>query len=134
MYKKGQGYYTRVGTAIGAGILALGFADFVHGQLNFDPSWTPGIWIKNGIPVLALVGLGLLIYWLVCVKRSSCDFLIATDGEMKKVNWTSRKEIIAATKVVILVTLLTAVILFAVDWLFMEFFQLIDVLRLGGGA
>jgi preprotein translocase subunit SecE len=132
IYKKGQGYYTRMGTAIGAGILGLGLADFVYDQLNFDQDWAPGLWLKNGIPALVLVGVGLLIYWIVGVKRSSSDFLINTDGEMKKVNWTSRKEIIAATKVVIFVTALTALLLFLVDLAFMNFFQWIGVLRSGG--
>lgn len=129
LYKKGQGYYTRVGTAIGAGILAAGLADFVHSQLIFDADWAPGLWLKIGIPVLILVGLGVGIYWLVGVNRRSCDFLIHTNNEMKKVNWTSRREIIAATKVVILVTFLTAIVLFVVDFAFMRFFNWIDVLR-----
>ncbi len=29
VYKKGQGYYTRMGTAVGAGILLVGLCDFV---------------------------------------------------------------------------------------------------------
>jgi len=129
IYKKGQGYYTRMGTAIGAGILAVGLADFIHDQLNFDQDWAPGIWLKNGIPALMLSALALGIYWITGVNRRSCDFLIHTDGEMKKVNWTSRKEIIAATKVVILVTFLTAMALFLVDYGFMTFFKWIGVLR-----
>ena len=129
IYKKGQGYYTRMGTTVGAGILAAGFADFLFDRLSFDPSMAAGIWLQNGIPALVLVLLGLGIYWFVWVHRRTCDFLIATDGEMKKVNWTSRKEIIAATKVVIVVTFLTAIILFMVDYGFMQMFRWIGVLR-----
>lgn len=133
IYKKGQGYYTRMGTAIGAGVLACGLADFVYDHLNFDPDWTPGIWLKNGIPFLLLAACGVLIFWIAGANRRSCDFLIATDGEMKKVNWTSRKEIIAATKVVIVVTFITAMLLFLVDYFFMWGFSYIGVLR-GGAA
>jgi preprotein translocase SecE subunit len=129
LYKRGQGYYTRMGTAIGAGVLAFGLADFIYDHLNFDQNWTAGIWLKNGLPALIFAALGLGIYWVVGVNRRSCDFLIHTDGEMKKVNWTSRKEIIAATKVVIVVTLITALILFLVDYGFMRFFNWIGVLR-----
>ena len=129
IYKKGQGHYTRMCTAIGAGVLAAGLADFVYDHLNFDPDWTPGIWIKFGVPVLLLAGCGLLVFWIAYLNRRSCDFLIATDGEMKKVNWTSKKEIVAATKVVIVVTLITALILFLVDYGFMQFFRWIGVLR-----
>jgi preprotein translocase SecE subunit len=90
--------------------------------------------VKVGIPVLVCVAVAALVYWLVGVNRGSADFLIATDGEMKKVNWTSRREIISATKVVIVVTLLMGFILFGVDYAFMQFFRWIGVLRTGGGG
>ena len=128
VYKKGQGYYTRVGTAVGSGILLAGLFHFVWENLNFDEDWTPGLWLKIGIPLAVAVTVGLAVYWIVGVNRKTCDFMIATDGEMKKVNWTTKKEIIAATKVVILVTLLTAVLLFLVDLVFMRFFSAINVL------
>ncbi len=130
-YKKGQGYYTRVGTAIGAGILILGMGHFIWENLTFDEGWVPGMWLKICIPLAVVVLLGFGLYWVVGVSRKTCDFLIATDGEMKKVNWTTRKEIIAATKVVILVTILTAILLFLVDLGFMNFFEWIGVLRGG---
>ena len=41
-------------------------------------------------------------------KPTNVDFLIATDSEMKKVNWTSRKELIGSTKVVIIFMFLIA--------------------------
>ena len=43
-------------------------------------------------------------------KPTNVDFLIATDSEMKKVNWTSRKELIGSTKVVIVFMFLIAVV------------------------
>jgi preprotein translocase subunit SecE len=79
-----------------------------------------------------VVILSVLLYWVACVHRKSCDFLIATDGEMKKVNWTSRRELISSTKVVIVVTVLMALLLFFVDWAFMRFFRAIGVLYGGG--
>ncbi len=102
------------------------------GNLNFDEDWLPGMWLKVGIPVGVFIVFGILVYWILCVNRKSCDFMIATDGEMKKVNWTTKREIIAATKVVIITTCLTAILLFLVDWAFMNFFQSIGVLRSGG--
>ena len=44
-------------------------------------------------------------------KPSNVDFLVATDREMKKVNWTSRKDLIGSTKVVIVFMFLIALIL-----------------------
>jgi preprotein translocase subunit SecE len=132
IYKRGQGYYTRVGTAVGAGVLLAGMFHFLWSNIDFDSNaaWTQ--WLKVGIPLVVTVALAVLVYWLVGVNRSTADFLIATDGEMKKVNWTSRREIIAATKVVIVVTVLMALILFGVDYAFMQFFRSIGVLRTGG--
>jgi preprotein translocase subunit SecE len=62
-------------------------------------------------------------------RPTNADFLIATDSEMKKVNWTSRKDLIGSTRVVIAFMFLIAFFLFAVDVIFGYFFYLIDVLK-----
>jgi preprotein translocase SecE subunit len=64
------------------------------------------------------------------LNRRVCDFLIATDGEMKKVNWSSRREITGSTKVVIFVVVALGLFLFFVDILLMLFFSEIKVLRI----
>ncbi len=130
IYKPGQGYYTRMCTAIGGGVLILGAGNFIFDQMavyQTDAQWT--LWLRVGIPTLVVVGLGLLLYWLVGVKRGACDFLIATEGEMKKVSWSSRNELIGSTKVVIATTLFLAILLFVVDMFFMKFFSFIGVLE-----
>ena len=76
-----------------------------------------GTYLRYGIPVVALAALGALMFWLVN-RPKSADFLIATEGEMKKVSWSSRKEIVGSTKVVIVTTFIMAVILFGVDIVF----------------
>jgi preprotein translocase SecE subunit len=50
---------------------------------------------------------------------------------MKKVNWTSRKELIGSTKVVIGFMFLIAFLLFGLDVIFGYFFQLLTVLKTG---
>ena len=62
-------------------------------------------------------------------KASSVDFLIATDSEMKKVNWTSRKELIGSTKVVVIFMFLIAFLLFGIDIFFSYFFYFVGVLK-----
>jgi preprotein translocase subunit SecE len=64
-------------------------------------------------------------------KPSHVDFLIATDSEMKKVNWTTRAELMGSTKVVIFFVLLISAFLFMLDVIFGYFFQLIKVLEFG---
>ena len=63
------------------------------------------------------------------------EFLIATEAEMNKVSWTSRDDLYRAT-----IgrpgrpSLLMAVFLFGVDWLWSNLLQLIGVLKFGGGG
>jgi preprotein translocase SecE subunit len=67
-------------------------------------------------------------------KPANVDFLIATDSEMKKVNWTSRRELIGSTKVVIIFMFAIAAILFVLDLLFNTLFYAIRVLEIRGGS
>ncbi len=130
VYKRGQGYWLRVCTAVGAGIVILAGADFVYDELDVfrtNQIWT--MWMQIGIPALMCVGLGYLLFWVVGVNRRSCDFMIATEGEMKKVNWSTRREIWGSTKVVIVFTLFLAFLLFTVDMVFWTFFAAINVLH-----
>jgi len=55
--------------------------------------------------------------------------MIATEGEMKKVSWSTRRELIGSTKVVIMFTIFLAVLLFFVDLGFQELFSRIGVLK-----
>jgi|SRR5687767_12340418 len=146
IYKKGQGYWTRMGTALGAGLLIALTVWFFYQQLPvwLTPAFTPanptpeqvraaGPTARNvtlGICTAMLLGFAALA-WRLMNKPSNADFLIATDGEMKKVNWTSRRELIGSTKVVIFFMFLIAFILFAIDIIFGYFFQLIRVLDTG---
>lgn len=135
IYKPGQGAIVRWGTAAGAGLLAVSFAAFLSDQLAWFNETTRVL-----VPIVALVALGILIFRLIGQNRSVVEFLIATEGEMKKVNWSTRREVIGSTKVVILVVLAMGIVLFLVDVIFMWFFSVIGVLRidvfrvlLGGG-
>ncbi len=89
----------------------------------------PLIYVQAGVAAgLILIG-AVLVYWFVGLNRKSVDFLIATDGEMKKVNWSTRREIINNTQVVVVAAFLIAAILFGIDIVFKEFFSFIGVLE-----
>jgi len=128
IYKKGQGYWTRLGTAIGAAIIGILAAVFAYDQL-FSSNLV-GRSAAMGIAGIVLAIYAGVVFWLTNKPRN-VDFLIATDSEMKKVNWTSRKELIGSTKVVILFMFFIAIALFVIDVLFGYFFQLIKVLETG---
>jgi len=131
IYKPGQGYYTRMGTAIGAGVLIAVMWHFLFGELGIyvdpDKPWTT--YLQMGVPTLVAFGLLLLVYWVVGRNRRTGDFMILTEGEMKKVSWSSKKEVIGSTKVVIFTVIAMAIMLFVVDLLFMTFFNKIGVLQ-----
>ena len=140
--KRGQGYWTRMGTAAAAMLILALSALFVFQQarvwlLPVFSDGTPagaaaaGITARNvaiGLAVAVVLG-GALIAWRVMNRPSSVDFLVATDTEMKKVNWTSRAELIGSTKVVIFFMLLLALILFSIDIAAGYFFQFITLLK-----
>ncbi|NLW87690.1 MAG: preprotein translocase subunit SecE [Planctomycetes bacterium] len=67
-----------------------------------------------------------LTFWILN-KPSAADFLIATESEMKKVSWSSRKEVIGSTKVVIVTTFIMAALLAGVDLLFILLFSWMGV-------
>jgi preprotein translocase SecE subunit len=136
-YKQDQGYWTRICSAIGWGLLVAWGAAFAHDQIRgldlprneageyaVEPQLVAGI--AAGVVILA--GLTLVL-WLVYVRKQSSEFLIATDGEMKKVNWSTRREVIGSTWVVIIVALVLAVVLFLVDLLFRWFFSTIGIIQ-----
>jgi preprotein translocase subunit SecE len=130
IYKKGHGYWTRMGTAIGAGLLGVLIAfelysqipTFLHGTQQHDKR------IAFIVAAVFLIAYSIFAFWYTN-KPSTVEFLIATDSEMKKVNWTTRKELIGSTKVVIAFMFIIAMFLFTCDLLFGSFFHLIGVLK-----
>jgi len=127
IYKRGQGKYTRLGSGLGWGIIAALGCLSLYGQLStIDfPNQQAEMWVKTMVPVGVFVVLAGLIFWLLN-KHSIADFMIDAEGEMKKVSWSSRKEIMVSTIVVISVVIIMGVFLGFADLLFSMFFT--DVL------
>ena len=124
IYKRGQGKYTRITTLVAAMlIVVIGAVRLSSFLQQFDLN----AYVRFGIPVAMVAVLGLAIFWIVNRPRSA-DFMIATEGEMKKVSWSSRKEVVGSTKVVIITTFILAGILFAVDLVFQLLFQTLGII------
>ena len=124
IYKPGQGKYTRMSTLIG--VLVVGFVGMVELSSALR-AWLSEPYVRFGLPTLLFIALGLLMFWLVNRQRSA-DFLIATESEMKKVSWSSRKEIVGSTKVVLVTTFVLAGILAVVDLLFTMLFKTFGIM------
>ncbi len=89
----------------------------------------PELYLQASVAgVIILLGTG-IVFWFVGSNRKTVEFLIATDGEMKKVNWSTKKEVIGSTQVVIVAAFLIATILFGIDVVFSYFFKLVGVLE-----
>jgi len=119
IYKRGQGKYTRTFTAIAAiVIVGLGCLQLYRKLEAADLT----LWVERMVPAGLFVALSLLVSWMVN-KPSVADFMIAAEGEMKKVSWSSRAEIVVSTIVVIVVVVFMAVLLGVSDIGFELFFD-----------
>jgi preprotein translocase subunit SecE len=119
IYKPGQGKYTRLGTGFAMAVI-VGFGCWrLYEMLDAADI---NLWVTTLLPVAIFVGLCVLTYWLLN-KPSAADFLIASEGELKKVNWSSRKEVAVSTFVVILVVIVMGVILGITDLVFTLIFR-----------
>jgi len=139
IYKKGQGYWTRMGTVAAVSLIGLLTADFLYSQ--FD-GFSTQPWLSKALRAThlqeprgayLLVVIFSLTYAAIAYhmmnKPMNVDFLIATDSEMKKVNWTTRKQLMGSTKVVIWFMFVIAVMLFMYDLFFQMVFYLLGVLK-----
>jgi preprotein translocase subunit SecE len=128
LYKPGQGYWTRLLSGVGGGVLIVAGAVWIVEQLEV----IQGDWrlILQGAVLVAVVGgLGLLIYRAVAVSPRTGEFLIATEGEMKKVNWPVRREVKGSTWVVIWTVILMTILLYVADLIFSAVLQWIGVVE-----
>ncbi len=118
IYKSGQGKYTRLcsGFAVAA-VVAFGCWRLYQRLGATDLN----LWVVSLVPVGVFVGLAGLIYWLLN-KPSVADFMIAAEGELKKVNWSSRREVAVSTVVVIIVVVFMAALLGTTDLVFQMVF------------
>jgi preprotein translocase SecE subunit len=111
IYKRGQGKYTRLYSAF-AGILIVGLGCFqLYTKLQ---ALDFGLWVETMVPVALFMILSVLVLWIVN-RPTVADFMISAEGEMKKVSWSSRKEIAVSTFVVIVVVVGMAALLGVTD-------------------
>jgi preprotein translocase SecE subunit len=123
------------------GILRTGSAYTVLGAEAVDP-WIVYIPLDPLVPVLFMYRLTLTIpllflvfsgwfAWRLVNWPAFADFLIATEAEMNKVSWTTRKRLYTDTIVVLVTVVLMTVFLFLVDILWIKILTnpIVDVLK-----
>ena len=124
IYKRGQGKYTRLCSAFAAAIIAgLGCLQLYKKleAVEWGLSRKAALWVATMVPAGLFVVFALLISWLIN-KASVADFMIAAEGEMKKVSWSSKQEIAVSTFIVIVFVIMMASLLGTTDLGFRTFF------------
>ncbi len=118
IYKRGQGYYTRLYSALVSFVIVAMGCYVLYGKLQVIDN----IWVGSLVPAGVCLVCGLLLFWLVN-KPSVADFMISAEGEIKKVSWSSRREIFFSTIIVICVVAIMAMMLWATDMAFQFLFR-----------
>jgi preprotein translocase SecE subunit len=127
IYKNGQGYWTRMVSAAAFGLLLAYGTFWIWSKAGAGASMGQK-YVAGAIALAFLGGLGGLAFWLLGRNPRSVDFLVATEAEMKKVNWSTRREVMGSTGVVITTMLAIAVFCFVCDRAFALGFMQIGVL------
>ncbi len=148
VHKRGQGMYARV-----SAMLVLGFAVF-YGCMELYQSdlmetlpvlvslryltvtWGMAV-VGTIFAVLVALVIALTIGFVTQRRRLKglenkslrfVDFLIDVEGELRKVAWPSRKQLVSATSVVLITTVLFAIFIFSVDQILHRFMRLAGIL------
>ena len=118
-------------SAIGAGILLAACLvwswDELQSAFSDDSTRTT---VQTVIACVISLGGGFLCFWIMNKPRV-VDFLIATESEMRKVNWPNKKELVGSTWVVICGTAFLAALLVLINVVFFKLFSMIDIIQAG---
>ena len=127
IYKNGQGYWTRMISAAGFGHLLAQGTFWIWSKLGSGGTATQK-YVAGSLALAFLAVLGGLAFWLLGRNVRTVDFLVATEAEMKKVNWSTRREVMGSTGVVITTMFAIAIFCFVCDRAFAWGFLQIGVL------
>jgi preprotein translocase SecE subunit len=128
IYKPGQGKWLRWGTVAGATLVAgLGAGWLGYYEPHLATAGEYALVWRVLAATLWLLLWAWLTFWFVNNPKWA-EFLIMTESEMRKVAWPSRRDVINATKVVILLTFGLGGILWIVDVGFLGLFKWIGIM------
>jgi len=129
-YKRTQGTVVRRFTLLGFLIIfGCGIATLVRNNILTTPAEANGNWILEvpyvgpttilpsvawTLPVLLAIA-AIWLAWRIVNYPVFADFLIATEAEMNKVSWTTRRNLIKDTIVVLVTLFVITAFLFVVD-------------------
>jgi preprotein translocase SecE subunit len=125
-YKRNQGIKARRFTMIGLIVIGVTGIYSLSNQTVLEGDWVLNLPytglaltlltdIRHSLPLALGVGV-LWLSWRVVNMPAFADFLIATEAEMYKVSWSSRKRLIQDTIVVLVFVILMTLFLMLVDF------------------
>jgi preprotein translocase SecE subunit len=118
IYKRGQGYHTRLWSGLVVFAIVAGGCYVLWRKLTV----LDNLWVETLVPVGLCTVIGLVLFWLLN-RPGAADFMISAEGEIKKVSWSSRREITVSTMIVIFVVVFMAVLLYVADFTFTYLFM-----------
>ncbi|MHC4074967.1 MAG: preprotein translocase subunit SecE [Planctomycetota bacterium] len=119
IYKRGQGKNTRLWSGLAAAVIVVLGCMRLYEKLQATDL---GLWVQIMMPAVLVAVLWFVTFRLLN-KHSIADFMIAAEGELKKVSWSSRQEIAVSTFIVIVVVITMALLLAVTDFSFQLFFM-----------
>ncbi|NUO09719.1 MAG: preprotein translocase subunit SecE [Candidatus Brocadia sp.] len=148
VYRKGLGVYSRIAVGIALGILALFASISLYGVLIDLPNVAGSVRIPLidvsltwGLvcAFLLFVFLGFWIGIFVAgfetglrpldkVSKKTVEFLIDIQGELQKVSWPTKYELVGSTAVVIVSVIVIGIFILGVDWFVSVIMEYIGVL------
>lgn len=123
-YKWGQGKNTRLYSVLACVIITAAGCWSLYKKLyaSLDISRQTGLWISVAVPLGIFAATAIFLYWLVN-RPNLANFLISAEGELKKVSFSTKREIAVSTFVVIVVVIFMAIMLGVADLSFNLFFS-----------
>ena len=148
VYRKGHGVHSRIAVGVALGLLALFASISLYNVLIDLPNIAEGVKVPlvdigltwGLISAFALfVFLGFLIGVFVAGLetgispldaggKKTIGFLIDTQGELQKVSWPTRYELVGSTAVVIVSVIVIGIFILGVDWFVSTIMEYIGVL------
>jgi preprotein translocase subunit SecE len=124
LYKRNQGKLSRqlTAAAILAAVVLAAWAMSITLLSDLENNYRYGIALAIGL-------IGAWFAYRIVNYPVFADFLIDVEGEMLKVSWPSKDELVRATSVVLVVGLLLALLLFAYDVIWQQVLRWIKVLQ-----
>lgn len=124
--KPGQARGVRLTAAVSIGAMGLFAAYTLYLWPSASSPWWADLWRTEFIgkvvsvkpvlfPAAALFTAVVLVTYLLLNKEKWAEFLIETEGEMKKVSWPHRKDYVGSAMVVVFVVVVISSFLFFVD-------------------